>query len=475
VAAFFSGGYFDQARLVLAVVAWLLVLVVALACARPLPAERAGRVALGGLLLLAAWVLISMAWTPLEGSAWHDAQRVALYGGALIAAQALLADRRAAWTVEPALVGGALLVAAYGLSERLLPGLVELQQSRAALGRLDQPLTYWNAEGSVMAVGLVLAVRLAGTPQRAAPVRAGAAAAAPWIGLALYLTLSRGALASVVVGLLVLAALDPGRAQLRAGVVTIAAAAIAGAASEVLDGVRTTGGSSGQGAAMLVLLLVLSAVAAALVWRLGRADDAVRAPTRLRVHPGVAAVAALVALGLGVAVAVSGAGREPPAAGGTPGAARLSSVGSNRGEYWRVALDVARDHPLAGDGSGSFEVDWARRRHISEGVHDAHSLVIETGAELGLVGLVALSLFLGGVAASVPAAFRRQPVLVVGPAAGLAAWLLHAQLDWLWEMPAATLNVLLLAGVVLGAARSAPPAPPRPAAGSPGPPHGEAA
>jgi O-antigen ligase len=171
-------------------------------------------------------------------------------------------------------------------------------------------------------------------------------------------------------------------------------------------------------------------------------------------------VAVVAAVGLGAAVAASGAGRHPPAA-GTPGATRLSSVGSNRGEYWRVALDVARDHPIVGHGSGSFEVDWAQRRHITESVHDAHSLVVETAAELGLVGLVALALFLGGVAASVPGAFRRQPELVVGPAAGMGAWLLHAQLDWLWEMPAATLNVLVLAGLVLGAARSAPPAPPR--------------
>ena len=67
VAAFVSGGYFDQARLVLAVGAWILVLVVALACARPLPAERARAWPLAGLVLLAAWVLASMAWTPAGG------------------------------------------------------------------------------------------------------------------------------------------------------------------------------------------------------------------------------------------------------------------------------------------------------------------------------------------------------------------------------------------------------------------------
>ena len=80
----------------------------------------------------------------------------------------------------------------------------------------------------------------------------------------------------------------------------------------------------------------------------------------------------------------------------------------------------------------------------------------------------------GDVTEAMAGLLPREPVLVVGPAAGMAAWLLHAQLDWLWEMPAATLNVLLLAGLVLGAARSVPPAPPPPAAGSPDPPRGAA-
>ena len=90
---------------------------------------------------------------------------------------------------------------AYGLSERLLPGIVELDRSSAAAGRLEQPLTYWNAYGLVAAIGFVLAVRIAGRPGRA-PRRCGrlAAAAGVVIGFAGYLTFARGALAAAAAG-----------------------------------------------------------------------------------------------------------------------------------------------------------------------------------------------------------------------------------------------------------------------------------
>ena len=163
--------------------------------------------------------------------------------------------------MEPALAGGALVVALYALAERLLPGLVAYEESASALGRLNQPLTYWNAEGSVMAVALVLALRLGGTPERPRPLRAGALAAAPWLGLALYLSLSRGALAAVAIGVLAVLLLDHGRAQVRAAIVGIAACLPVVAASELFAGVQGTDGSAGDGLAVLAVALAASALA----------------------------------------------------------------------------------------------------------------------------------------------------------------------------------------------------------------------
>ena len=67
------------------------------------------------------------------------------------------------------------VVVGYGLSGRLLPGLVHLAASQTALGRLEQPLTYWNAMGALAAIGLVLARAWRGDRARRAALRAAAA------------------------------------------------------------------------------------------------------------------------------------------------------------------------------------------------------------------------------------------------------------------------------------------------------------
>jgi O-antigen ligase len=133
-------------------------------------------------------------------------------------------------------------------------------------------------------------------------------------------------------------------------------------------------------------------------------------------------------------------------------ATRLTALGSHRYEYWKVALRTFADHPFHGVGSGGFAVVWLRERKQGESAQDAHSLYLETAAELGLVGLAALALMLVGVALSAHAALRRDPRLTAAWCAALAAWALHAALDWDWEMPAVTLVALVLSGAVLAAA-----------------------
>jgi O-antigen ligase len=134
-------------------------------------------------------------------------------------------------------------------------------------------------------------------------------------------------------------------------------------------------------------------------------------------------------------------GRDVPEA--TPG--RLASVQSNRYAYWKVALRTFGDHPLRGAGSGSFQAEWLRERPFREPVRDAHSLYLETPAELGLVGLALLLTLVGATAV----AARRAGRALAGPVAALVAYALHAGVDWDWELPALTLVALVLAGLVL--------------------------
>ena len=77
---------------------------------------------------------------------------------------------------------------------------MDLAASATSHGRLDQPLTYWNAMGALGGLGLVLCARMAGDADRPRVLRALAAAVSPVLGLGVYLTFSRGSLAGLGAG-----------------------------------------------------------------------------------------------------------------------------------------------------------------------------------------------------------------------------------------------------------------------------------
>jgi hypothetical protein len=464
VLAFASGGYFDGPRLVALGVAAVALALVAGGADRPVPASAAGRAAIGGLLALAGWVWLGTTWAPAGDIAGDDAERVLLYAVALAAAAGAWHSRAAAWALEPAVALGVLVVVGFGLAGRLVPGIVELTETDAAGGRLAQPLTYWNAMGALAAVGAVLCVRVAGERARRERLRMLAAAGAVPLLLGVYLSFSRGALLALVAGLVVLLVLAPTWSQLRAVAITLEAGLVAVAAAELSPAVRALSGDRREleGAlVLLVVLLAMGAAAAATRWA-----DRVEAQGRTRLGrlplPGWAGIAALgVVLALVVVpVVLSGQGGGAGPRFGAEGS-RFGSVDSNRYAYWEVAVRSWAAHPLQGVGTGGFEVEWLRERPFAEGARDAHSLPLETLAELGLVGALLLAAVLGGIALAARRVQADDPVLAAGPAAALTAWLVHASLDWDWEMPALTLVALGLAGMLVarsGGGAAGPPA-----------------
>jgi hypothetical protein len=463
--AFASGGYFEGPRLVAAIAAWALLAVLLLAARGPLPRGAAFGWAAGGLAALTGWALLSRTWAPLAGPAGEDAQRDALYLAALAAGTLAWRPREWARAVEPALAAGVLIVIGYALAGRLLPGVVPEHHAFTAGGRLDQPLTYWNATGALAAIGFVLCARLAGDAGRRPALRALAAGGSVPLGLAVYLTYSRGALAALGCGLVALGLLAPTWAQLRAGALCVQAGVYVAALVTAFDGVASLHGSTahreGQGAAMLAVLLALTLAATALQAHGCRVEAAGRirtGPLPLGPRTRLAVVVATLALAAVPYVAAvareRGAPAPAPAFGATP--QRLGSIGSNRYAYWRVAVRTFAHHPLRGTGAASFRVAWLRERTFPETVRDAHSLYLETAAELGLAGLAALLAMLAGVAGAARRTWRRDPGLAAGPAAALAVWAVHAGVDWDWEMPALSLVAVTLAGVLLARAAARP-------------------
>ena len=461
--AFFAGGYFDTPRLLAGIVAWALVLVVAATTPRPLPASTAGRAALGGLVLLCGWSGVSLFWAPLAGPATDSFTRLLLYVGALVAAIALLRDRAAARAVDPALALGALAVTGYGLTGRLLPGVLDLDRSSGAGSRLEQPITYWNAEGVLAGLGLVLCARVAGDRSRPVLMRALASAGCAPLGTALYLTYSRGAIAAAVVGLVVLVAASPSWSQIRAALTALLASLVPAMSSMLLPAVATLeGGRAAQrseGAILfLVVLAVMLAAGLSTAW-IARRERAGRLragePGATRRLPTLAAMLAVLTVAGLVAGGLSERG-DPSQLGRREGSARLLSIDSRRYEYWRVAVDELGRDPLIGTGAGGFRVLWLRDRPVAEGVLEVHSLPLETALELGLVGLLGLALFVGGAGSAARTALRVQPHLAAGPVAACSVWLLHATIDWDWQLPAVTLPAIVLAGALIAASEARP-------------------
>jgi O-antigen ligase len=126
----------------------------------------------------------------------------------------------------------------------------------------------------------------------------------------------------------------------------------------------------------------------------------------------------------------------------------VSSPSSGLGErpnYWRAAIADTRAHPISGSGAGSFDDYWDAHPRSDANVRDAHSLYLESLAELGPLGLL---LVLGVLTPPLAAVLIARPEPTVAVAAGgYSAFLVHAGLDWDWEVPATT-----LAGLACGAA-----------------------
>lgn len=230
---------------------------------------------------------------------------------------------------------------------------------------------------------------------------------------------------------------------------------LAAVAAAPFGGVTSLQGALGtrerQGAIGLVLL-VLIGVAAALgqLLLIGREQPgALKLPRRAPVF-----AVAVICAGLALAIAVGAHERSTVSQPLSGGATRLVTLQSNRYAYWDVALRAFAREPVHGVGAGGWSVYWLRWRTVAEFAQDAHSLPLQVLAELGIVGLALLAVFLVGLALAAARALRQGPV-AAGPVAGLVAYFAHAPLDWDWQMPAVTLIAMVLAGTLL--ARTAPP------------------
>jgi O-Antigen ligase len=119
---------------------------------------------------------------------------------------------------------------------------------------------------------------------------------------------------------------------------------------------------------------------------------------------------------------------------------------NDRIAYWRVAAKDFGSHVAAGSGAGTYAVYWNRHpQRVYFAPLNAHSLYLETGAELGVVGLALLLALLAPPLRSIAS----RDAIRLGAACGFLAFVLHAGVDWDWEMPVVTTAALYVASVLV--------------------------
>jgi hypothetical protein len=409
-----------------------------------------------GLATLVAWAGLSAVWSESVPRTVLELERGIVYVAG--AAALLLLVRRGG---APWIAGGVLAatgaVTLYALATRLYPDRFGYDLETGY--QLARPLGYWNALGVLAALGIVLALAFAEAGGRA--LRLFGAALLPVLATTLYFTFSRGALVALAAGLATMVAVHPRRLRLVAATAAVAVpAAIAVGLASRSEGLARQqvplAVASREGHRLAAAVLVLAGVSAVLALAFERLSRTVAVPPRARRIVGVGLLSAGAAGVIAVILAAGGpvalvtrahdSFRAPlPATSGELEGRLFSVSGNGRADYWRVALDAYREHPLLGTGAGTYELYWTRDRPTAFDARDAHNLYLETLAELGPVGLALLVIALAVPLFAVPAA-RRKP-LVAGAAGAYSAYLAHAALDWDWELPAVT-----LAGLACGAA-----------------------
>jgi hypothetical protein len=477
------------------------------------------RIAVGCLAAYTALSFLSILWAGVKGDAWEGADRTLLY--LLVFALFACARQKGAtaallvcgWTF--ALIGVALFAllhvdAAAGSAARLealLPG-----------GRLVYPAGYVNANAAEWLMAFWPALLLARERRLPWGVRGALAAGAVVLADTALMSQSRGsvyAAAAMAAGVFILL---PGRVRTFALAVPTAAgiAAAAGAVLRVGDRVSAlesvaASGASARGAAAeaarnaaahsatsavhgATAAILVSALAVGVVVAAGAAVEGRHAfspDTTRRVHRSLAAFATVLLVAMlagGWAAAGDPLARvrhawdtfESPkgyGADSSTGSRLTSGLGSNRYDFYRVALDEFAAHPIGGIGADNFAEQYLRHGRSEETPKYPHSVEMRTLADTGIVGAL---LALVGLGAALTACGRavvrnRDPLaraVAAAAVAGFGYWAVHGSVDWLWEFAGLGAPAFALLGtacalaprraVVGGSAAPTSPAPPSP-------------
>jgi O-antigen ligase len=452
---------------------FLLGLLVVLALADPASLTAVPRPAAVAALLLfafAAWSCASIAWSSAKGVAWDGANRTVLYAAVYLLFVALRRHRVSAvvW-----LVGFGAVVAAIGFVDLARAAFGSDPAQFFLNGRLAAPAGYPNAACALFVFCAWAPAYLAARREVPPLVRGAVLAVACVLSQLAVVTQSRASLVVIPVAVLVYVALVPFRVRALLPLAAVGVALVVTVHRLVAPYVPLTHGRDAAPALRAVVwTLIVSAVAVFVAWSLfALVDRRFRVPRRaVVVTQTVLSVLLILALAAGIALLAVGSPRDRVAhawrdfKSGYPSATGSSShfssgLGNNRYDFWRVALDEFRRHPLNGVGADNFAEDYVAQRHSNEEPLYPHSLELRVLAQTGVVGALLFGGFLVAAAVAALRMFRGRSVADGTVRAGVAAAVyvgLHGSIDWFWEFPALTAPAIAALALAAGTNDPAP-------------------
>ena len=448
-------GWYPAAAILLALLAAATIAV------RPRDVPRAVLAALALLGAFTVWNYLSILWAEQQGVAWDGANRTAMY----LVCFALFA----LWPITAQ--GARVLLGVFGLSIAGL-GLVELLLANSGDpatyfndARFVEPAGYINANAAVWTLGLWPCLYLAYSRQVNPLLRGLALGGAGLLACLALMGQSRGWVLAVPLAALffVLATSARPRALVAAALVMVGTFLAKGPVLAVHDAYEPER-FDGLVAAATERILLLAGVLALVGLVVAIAD---RGPVFGR---GESRTANRLALGLVVLLLLVGLAGFTVATGNPvdkvsdtwnafksnetspfKGQSRFATAGTNRYDFWNVAMDRFADRPLQGIGAQNFQLDYLQEGNSGEQPRYPHSLPLGVLSQTGLVG--ALLLLAAIIAAALPAlaTLRRGPPEATGIAGAALAvfvyWLLHASVDWFWEFPGLTAPAFAMLGL----------------------------
>jgi tetratricopeptide (TPR) repeat protein len=126
--------------------------------------------------------------------------------------------------------------------------------------------------------------------------------------------------------------------------------------------------------------------------------------------------------------------------------------GDPRGYIWVVAVDMFKQHPLLGNGPGTYGLEFMRHYSIPPAMllAHAHNFVLNTLGEMGAAGALALAALTIGIVITLWRAWHKAPVGKRGLTAALIASLVGLAVHSQFDTPETVVMISLLTAVILG-------------------------